>query len=303
MPQIGIGSGSTWTVPGDCVLIDQVDCIGPGANGANGQNQVGASAGAGGAGGGGGAYARKANIVVSPGQVLGIVVPAGNTGASTNFANVCLAGGAAGSTGGNTATGDFGVGGAHGRGGAGPPDGPAGGRGGAGGTAGGGTPWSGAGGGGGTGGPRFANGNPGGGGGAYGGGGGGGGGSGVLFVQGSGVGGAGAGGVQGVIIVTYTSQAPPAVSSCSPNTGSVPGGTSVTISGSGFVQISNVTFNGVAATSISVVNANTITCRTPAGAAGSATVSVIGNVGTGSASVFTYVLPVVSGFNMPMMGF
>jgi hypothetical protein len=50
-----------------------------------------------------------------------------------------------------------------------------------------------------------------------------------------------------------------------PATGSSAGGTPVTIKGYGFASATGVTFDGVAATSFVVVNANTITCTTPAG--------------------------------------
>ena len=105
---------------------------------------------------------------------------------------------------------------------------------------------------------------------------------------------------QGNGINLYTYYAPPAVTGCDPPLGSINGATPVTISGSLFTGVSSVTFGGAAATSVNVVNANTITCITPAHALGLVAVNVNGTYGTGSANVFTYVLP-AGGFNMPMV--
>ena len=63
------------------------------------------------------------------------------------------------------------------------------------------------------------------------------------------------------------------LSSISPNHGVVGGGTAVTLTGTGFTGSTGVTFDGVAATSVVVVNDTTITCNTPAHAY--ATVDVI----------------------------
>jgi hypothetical protein len=63
-----------------------------------------------------------------------------------------------------------------------------------------------------------------------------------------------------------------------------------------------VKFGGSNATSISVTNSTTLTCRTPAHAKGLVSVDVTNTYGLGTGSfVFTYLLP-ASGFNMPMMG-
>lgn len=70
----------------------------------------------------------------------------------------------------------------------------------------------------------------------------------------------------------YTYQAAPNPTSVSPNAGALAGGTSVTVSGTGFLTGASVTFGGVSATSIVVVNSTTITCQTPAG---SGTVNVV----------------------------
>jgi hypothetical protein len=87
----------------------------------------------------------------------------------------------------------------------------------------------------------------------------------------------------------FTYYATPTVTSCSPNNGPISGGTAVTITGTNFVApISSVTFGGVAATGVSVVNGTTITCTTPARAAGLVAVAVTNPGGTGSANAFTY---------------
>jgi IPT/TIG domain len=78
----------------------------------------------------------------------------------------------------------------------------------------------------------------------------------------------------------------------SPNTGSTSGGTSVTITGSGFTGVTTgVTFGGTAA-SFTVNNSSQITATTPAHTAGSVDVAVITGAGTATASAaFTYVPP------------
>jgi hypothetical protein len=79
------------------------------------------------------------------------------------------------------------------------------------------------------------------------------------------------------------------VTGISPPTGSTGGGTPVTISGTGFVSPVAVKFRGVAATSVVVVNATTVTAVTPAGSAGTADVSVVqGAQGSMLAAGYTY---------------
>jgi IPT/TIG domain-containing protein len=89
-----------------------------------------------------------------------------------------------------------------------------------------------------------------------------------------------------------TAASPPAVASVTPNTGLAAGGTSVTISGTGFTGATGVTFGGTAATAVVVVNANTITATSPAKAAGTYDVRVTTPNGTspiaGSADNFIY---------------
>jgi uncharacterized repeat protein (TIGR01451 family) len=70
--------------------------------------------------------------------------------------------------------------------------------------------------------------------------------------------------------VTLTASGPSITAALSPSQGPDSGGTSVTITGSAFVTGGSlgVTFGGIAATSVNVVNATTITCVTPAHAIG-----------------------------------
>lgn len=77
----------------------------------------------------------------------------------------------------------------------------------------------------------------------------------------------------------------------SPNSGTVFGGTAVTITGSGFLAATGVTFDGITATSIVIVSDTTITCVTPGHASGAVDV-VVGNVDTLSAG-YTYALAAV----------
>ena len=87
----------------------------------------------------------------------------------------------------------------------------------------------------------------------------------------------------------YTYVAAPTVTSVSPNSGPIAGGTSVTITGTNFSNATAVTFGGTNAASFSVTNETTITATTSAGSAGAVTVVVTTAGGTGSqASAYTY---------------
>jgi hypothetical protein len=75
--------------------------------------------------------------------------------------------------------------------------------------------------------------------------------------------------------VTVTAVAPTvSVTAVNPSSGTRLGGLTVTITGSGFNAGAGVTFGGTAATNVVVVNATTITAKTPAHAAGSVSVTV-----------------------------
>ncbi len=81
-------------------------------------------------------------------------------------------------------------------------------------------------------------------------------------------------GQSGTLTNGYTYNPAPTVSSVAPNAGSINGGTSVTITGTGFVSGASVSFGGTAATNPSVVNSTTMTATTPAHAAGAVNVVV-----------------------------
>jgi lysophospholipase L1-like esterase len=68
---------------------------------------------------------------------------------------------------------------------------------------------------------------------------------------------------------TYTSiVAAPTITSLAPTSGTSAGGTTVTITGTNLTGTSSVTFDGTAATSVTVVSATSVTCVAPAHAAG-----------------------------------
>ena len=83
----------------------------------------------------------------------------------------------------------------------------------------------------------------------------------------------------------------PTVSSVSPNNGPAVGGTGVTITGTNFAAGATVMFGGTAATNVVVVSGTQITATSPAGNAGTVTVTVTNSGGqSGSlASGFTYI--------------
>jgi hypothetical protein len=79
------------------------------------------------------------------------------------------------------------------------------------------------------------------------------------------------------------------ISSVSPKNGPITGGTLVTITGSGFVDPAQVTFGGTNATSVTVVDINTLTCITPSQPS-TGPVQIVVTVGTDTATYnsFTY---------------
>jgi alpha-tubulin suppressor-like RCC1 family protein/outer membrane protein OmpA-like peptidoglycan-associated protein len=90
---------------------------------------------------------------------------------------------------------------------------------------------------------------------------------------------------------TVTVTPPPTVASVSPVSGPAAGGTSLTVTGTGFLSGASVTVGGAACASVTVVSATSITCTAPAGAAGAQDVVVTNTdtqSGTGS-GLFRYV--------------
>ncbi len=84
----------------------------------------------------------------------------------------------------------------------------------------------------------------------------------------------------------------PVVIGVSPTTGSSTGGTAVTVIGSGFCKASTVHFNGAAASDVSVTDDGLLTCITPAGSAGTASVTISGQYGHSSPkALFAYSSP------------
>jgi hypothetical protein len=78
----------------------------------------------------------------------------------------------------------------------------------------------------------------------------------------------------------FTYDTVPTVSSVFPNAGPIAGGTSVTITGTGFTAASDVDFGGTPATSFSVTSITTITAVSPAGSAGTVNVTITNPIGT-----------------------
>jgi uncharacterized repeat protein (TIGR01451 family) len=95
--------------------------------------------------------------------------------------------------------------------------------------------------------------------------------------------------------VTLTASGPAITTALSPNQGSDAGGTPVTITGSGFVSGGSlaVTFGGNAATAVTFGNSTTVTCTTPAHAAGVVDVVLTNGDGqpTTATNGFTYLAP------------
>lgn len=78
----------------------------------------------------------------------------------------------------------------------------------------------------------------------------------------------------GELIVNPVTQPAPTISTVLPNSGAPAGGTNVTITGTNFANGATVTFGGNNATNVNVVSATSITCTTPAHAAGQVAVTV-----------------------------
>ena len=100
-------------------------------------------------------------------------------------------------------------------------------------------------------------------------------------------------GISNSLLGGFTYDAPPVISSLSPSSGPAAGATSVTLTGTTFVAGATVSFGGTAAANITVVSATSITCTTPAHAAGQADVVVTNPDGVSGTktNAFTYNLP------------
>ncbi len=89
----------------------------------------------------------------------------------------------------------------------------------------------------------------------------------------------------------------PTVASLSPSSGPSEGGTTVTITGTGFLGATAVTFGPTEATSFQVVSATQITAVVPAGIQGTHNVQVVtpgGPSPLSSADVFSYLVPTIT---------
>ncbi len=98
------------------------------------------------------------------------------------------------------------------------------------------------------------------------------------------------------LVTVALAATPPVVTGISPTSGSQLGGTTVTISGSGFTSASTVSFGSTPATGVTVNSSSSITAISPAGT-GTVDVTVTTSVGTShtsSADAFTYTAVPVS---------
>ena len=94
------------------------------------------------------------------------------------------------------------------------------------------------------------------------------------------------------VTLTLSPPAPPTVTDVAPSFGPAAGGTSVTVTGTGFVTGTTVSFNGVPASNLTLLSATQLTATTPPGSAGPANVTVSNANGSATlAGGFTYVVP------------
>jgi hypothetical protein len=80
----------------------------------------------------------------------------------------------------------------------------------------------------------------------------------------------------------YTYIPAPVITSITPDGGPVAGGTTVSITGSNFTEVTSVTFGGTAASGISFISDDHIAVTSPSGAAGTVDVTVTTPYGTGT---------------------
>ncbi len=107
-------------------------------------------------------------------------------------------------------------------------------------------------------------------------------------------------------VAVFSVAVPPTVTAINPNTGITPGGTIVTITGTGFTGATAVTIGGVPATAVNVVDDTSITAVTGARAAGAVSVDVSTPAGSNAANtLYTYRVPVpgdVDPLNLNVVG-
>ncbi|CAM5709610.1 hypothetical protein SALBM311S_10026 [Streptomyces alboniger] len=94
--------------------------------------------------------------------------------------------------------------------------------------------------------------------------------------------------IQQVPFTYVSAPSAPSLTGLTPAQGPVSGGTTVTLTGTGFTGATAVTFGGAAATSFTVNSATQITATTPPHTTGAATVTVTTPSGTSNALTFTY---------------
>jgi hypothetical protein len=83
--------------------------------------------------------------------------------------------------------------------------------------------------------------------------------------------------------------AAPTFTSCTPNTGSVHGATSVTIVGTNFTPDTEILFGAQPATGVSVNSSTSLTCTTPANFAGAVSITILTPSGmVTAAAAYTY---------------
>ena len=108
----------------------------------------------------------------------------------------------------------------------------------------------------------------------------------------------------GITSNLYTYRTNPTVTSVSPNGGALAGGTTVTVSGTGFYTGAVVDFDGLSCTSVNVISDTSLTCVVPANVAGTVDV-VVTNLntlsGTGT-NIYTYRPAPAVGSVLPVAG-
>ena len=85
----------------------------------------------------------------------------------------------------------------------------------------------------------------------------------------------------------------PVILSITPDQGPTSGGTEVTLTGTGFTNVDDVTFDGISCTNLNVLNDTTLTCDTPPHTAGSVDV-IVNTTDSQTATLvngFTYIAP------------